>query len=92
LRRAAAAAITPSRSARSSFSVSMRLSSSGKLTGGVARGDFVSIAPMVRPLSASPSTRNDDGSSLSGKSFSTSVLSPAGSSTDTTRVTLAPSG
>ena len=92
LRRALAAAIAPCRSARSSFSASMRLSSSGRLTGGAARGGRASMAPMVSFAPASPSTRSEDGSSDSGKSFATSVLSPDGRSSVMTRVTLAPSG
>ena len=76
LRRAVAAAIVPCRLARSSFSISMRLSSSGRLTGGAARGGLVSMAPMVSFVPASPSTRSEDGSSVSGKSFATSVVSP----------------
>ena len=74
LRRAVAAAIAPCRLARSSFSASMRLSSSGRLTGGAARGGLVSMAPMVSFVPASPSTRSEDGSSVSGKSFATSVV------------------
>ena len=70
----------------------MRLSSSGRLTGGAARGGLVSMAPMVSLAPASPSTRSEDGSSVSGKSFATSVLSPEGTSSVMTRVTLAPSG
>jgi hypothetical protein len=70
----------------------MRLSSSGRLTGGAARGGLASIAPIVSFALASPSTRSEDGSSVSGKSFSTAEFSPAGKSSEMTRVTLAPSG
>src|SRR5437016_13747031 len=70
----------------------MRLSSSGRLTGGAARGGLVSIAPIVSLAPPSPSTRSEDGSSVSGKSLATSVVSPAGKSSAMTRVTLAPSG
>src|SRR6478609_1765111 len=70
----------------------MRLSSSGRLTGGAARGGLASIAPIVSWAPASPSTRSEDGSSVSGKSLRTAELSPAGRSSEMTRVTLAPSG
>jgi hypothetical protein len=92
LRRAVAASIAPCRLTRSSFSASMRLSSSGRLTGGAARGGFASIAPMVSFAPASPSTLSDEGSSASGKSLRTAEFSPAGRSSEMTRVTLAPSG
>ena len=74
------------------LSASMRLSSSGRLTGGAARGGRASIAPIVSFVSASPSTRSDDGSSVSGKSLRTAEFSPAGRSSEMIRVTLAPSG
>ncbi len=70
----------------------MRLSSSGSLTGGTARGGLASIAPMVSLAPASPSTRSEDGSSVNGKSFKIAEWSPAGRSSVMTRVTLAPSG
>ena len=92
LRRAPAASIAPCQLARSSFSASMRLSISERLTGGTGRGGFVSIDPIVSLAPPSPSTRSEDGSSVSGKSFATSVVSPAGRSSAMTRVTLAPSG
>ena len=66
-RRAVAASIAPCRSARSSFNASMRLSSSGRLAGGAARGGLASMAPIVSLAPASPSTRSEDGSSVSGK-------------------------
>ncbi|MGY3470182.1 hypothetical protein ACVW0I_007053 [Bradyrhizobium sp. LM6.11] len=70
----------------------MRLSSSDRLTGGAARGGRASIVPMVSFAPASPSTRREDGSSESGKSLATSVLSPEATSSAMIRVTVAPSG
>ena len=70
----------------------MRRSISDRLTGVTGRGGRVSIAPMVSFSPASPSTRSEDGSSVSGKSFATTRLSPDGRSSEITRVTLAPSG
>ena len=84
--------MAPCRLARSSFSASMRLSISERSTGGTGRGGLASIAPIVSLAPPSPSTRSEDASSVSGKSFATSVVSPAGRSSAMTRVTLAPSG
>ena len=87
-----AALIAPCRLARSSFSASMRLSSSGRLTGGAGRGGLVSIAPIV---SFAPRLALDPQRGRiqrQRKILATSVLSPAGRSSVMTRVTLAPSG
>ena len=78
LRRAVAASIAPCRSARSSFSASMRLSSSGRLTGGAARGGLRVDGADGELAPASPSTRSEDGSSVSGKSFATSGVVAGG--------------
>ena len=63
-----------------SRSASMRRSICGRLAGGAGNGGRASTAPITRRAPPSPSTRSDDGSSVSGKSWASSVESPAGRS------------
>ena len=64
----------------------------GQPTGGAAQRRLGVDGADGEFAPASPSTRSEDGSSVSGKSFNTAEWSPAGRSSVITRVMLAPSG